>query len=285
MAMLTNIIVLIRPGEKMGKPITGAGNALLKSLSSLGIQTMVFDQSKATTVDALFPSCWLITLPDGIVAVLPMFRRDRRQEKRDDILEALQQQFLIKDIEDWSEYEVEGFFLEGTASMVMDHENKLIYACLSQRTHTAVLEKFAAAHRYKAITFSATDASGQTLLHTNMLMHFGEDFVLLCEEAFTDDMELMAVKQLLLTTNHRVIPFSLDQLSLFAGNSMSCKDGKGKAVLLMSLAAEASLSKEQRKQIGKSTTIIPVPLEPIETAGGGSLSAMMAPVWLQPKLA
>lgn len=284
MAMLTNIVVMIRPGEKMGKPITRAFNALLKSLKNLGIQTMVFDQSTATSVDALFPSCWLITLPEGIVAVLPMFRRDRRQEKRDDILETLQKQFLVKDIEDWSEYEVEGFFLEGTASMVMDHENKLIYSCLSKRTHTAVLEKFATAHRYKAITFTATDSARETLLHTNMVMHFGEDFVLLCEEAFTDDMELMAVKQLLLTTNHKIIPFSLDQLSLFAGNSMSCKDGNGKAVLLMSSAAEASLSKEQRKQIGKGTTIIPIPVDSIEVAGSGSLSAMMAPVWLQSKL-
>ena len=50
-------------------------------------------------------------------------------------------------MEDWSEYEVEGFFLEGTASMVMDHKHKLIYAALSPRTHPAILEKFAAAHK------------------------------------------------------------------------------------------------------------------------------------------
>jgi len=281
MTTVPTTVMLIKPNAKMGKPIVRAFQSLYNLLEEQGVEMILFNQSGNSTVGALYPACWLTTLPDGIVVVLPIHRRERREEKRDDILETLQRNYLLKDVEDWSEYEVEGFFLEGTASMVMDYRHKLIYAALSPRTHTAILEKFSAAHQYKAITFSARDASGKTPLHTNMLMHFGDDFVLLCEEAFTDDMDLIAVKQLLLSTGYRIIPFSLDQLSLFMGNSFSCKNRKGKSVLLMGEAAAASLTKEQKKQIGKNIQIVPVALEAIEAAGDAGLNAMLVPVWLQ----
>lgn len=267
----------------MGKPVSRAFQNLYAILEEQEVTTLLFNQSAESTAGALYPACWFTTLPEGIVVILPIHRRERRAEKRDDILDLFQQKYLLKDVEDWSEYEVEGFFLEGTASMVMDHQHKLIYAALSPRTHTAILEKFSSAHKYKAITFSARDASGKVPLHTNMLMHFGEDFVLLCEEAFTDDMDLIAVKQLLLSTGYRIIPFSLDQLTLFMGNSFSCKNKKGKSLLLMGDAAAASLTKEQKKQIGKQVQIIPVSLDAVETVGDAGLNAMLAPVWLQAK--
>lgn len=283
MATLPTTVMLIKPNAKMGKPIVSAFQSLYHLLQEQGVDVMVFDQSGDSTAGALYPACWFITLPDGIIVVLPIHRRERREEKRDDILEVFQQKYLLKDVEDWSEFEVEGFFLEGTASMVMDHSHRLIYAALSPRTHTGILEKFSTAHKYKAITFGARDALGKVPLHTNMLMHFGEDFALLCEEAFTDDMDLIAVKQLLLSTGYRIIPFSLDQLTLFMGNSFSCKNKKGESLLLMGEAAVASLTKEQKKLIGKQVQIIPVALEPIEAAGDAGLNAMLAPVWLQAK--
>lgn len=283
MATLPTTVMLIKPNAKMGKPIVKTFQSLYNLLEEQGIEIVLFNQSDNSTVGALYPACWLTTLPDGVVLVLPIHRRERREEKRDDILNTLQQKYLLKDVEDWSEYEVEGFFLEGTASMVIDHKHKLIYAALSPRTHPAILEKFSTAHKYKAITFSARDAFGKTPLHTNMLMHFGEDFALLCEEAFTDDMDLIAVKQLLLSTGYRIIPFSLNQLTLFMGNSFSCKNKKGESLLLMGEAAVASLTKEQKKLIGKQVQVIPVALEPIEAAGDAGLNAMLAPVWLQAK--
>nr|WP_294988682.1 arginine deiminase-related protein [uncultured Sediminibacterium sp.] len=283
MATLPTTVILIKPNAKMGKPVTRAFQSLYELLQKHGVTTISFNQTADSTIGALYPACWLTTLPEGIVLVLPIHRRERREEKRDDILELLQQKYLLKDVEDWSEYEVEGFFLEGTASMVMDHKHKLIYAALSPRTHPAILEKFASAHKYKAITFSARDVMGKTPLHTNMLMHFGEDYVLLCEEAFTDDFELIAIKQLLLSTGYRIIPFQLDQLALFMGNSFSCKNNKGDQLIFMGEAAMASLTREQIKLFGKQVKIIPVPLEAIEKPGDAGLNAMLVPVWLQPK--
>ncbi len=278
MASLADLVLMIRPADTANGLLLQNFDALNAAFKKHGIQTVEFEQDIDSSIDAIFPSCWLTTLPDGTVAVLPMYRRDRRQEKRDDILEYLRKYFLINDIEDWSEFEVDGFFLEGTASMVIDHEHKLIYACLSQRTHTAMLEKFAAAHQYKAIAFYATDTSGKFLLHTNRMLCLGPDFALLCEDAFADDMDLMAVKQLLLSTGYRIIPFSHDQLEAFMGNAFCCNNANGETFLFLSETTE--LTAEQHAAITTSATIVNVPMNRIEQEGGASINSIVAPVFI-----
>lgn len=278
MAVPADLVLMIRPADTADQVVLQNFDALHAAFKKNEIQTVVFEQDAADAVDAIFPSCWLTTLPDGTVAVLPMYRRDRRQEKRDDVLEYLRKYFLVNDIEDWSEFEVDGFFLEGTASMVMDHEHKLIYACLSQRTHTAMLEKFAAAHQYKAIAFYATDTSGKFLLHTNRMLCLGPDFALLCEDAFADDMDLMAVKQLLLSTGYRIIPFSHDQLEAFMGNAFCCANVNGEILLFLSDTAE--LTAEQQEAISASATIVTVPMNAIEQMGAASVSSMVTPIFI-----
>jgi len=278
MASPADLVLMIRPADTADTLVLQNFDALYDAFKKNEVQAIVFEQNADSSPAAMSPSCWLTTLPDGTVAVLPMFRRERRQEKRDDILVYLRKYFLVNDIEDWSEFEVDGFFLEGTASMVMDHENKLIYACISQRTHTAMLEKFAAAHRYKAITFYATDTSGKFLLHTNRMLCLGTDFALLCEEAFTDDMDLMAVKQLLLSTGYRIIPFSHDQLETFMGNAFCCTNTNGETFLFVSETAE--FTTEQHEAISASATIVKVPMAAIEKLGGASVSTIVAPVFI-----
>ena len=122
---------------------------------------VIDDTIEPAKPSAIFPNNWLSTSPEGIVAVFPMYAPNRRPEKRDDILKMLAEKFLVKDVQDWSEFEAEGRFLEGTGSMVMDHDNKMIYAAVSERTNLSVLEKFASANSYQAIVFLATDKEGR----------------------------------------------------------------------------------------------------------------------------
>lgn len=97
----------------------------------------------------------------------------------------------MKDVQDWSEYEAEGRFLEGTGSMVIDYENKMIYACVSERTSLPVLEKYAGTNNFQAIVFLATDKNGRPVYHTNVMMALGEDFCVLCEEAIEEEWGLL----------------------------------------------------------------------------------------------
>src|SRR5262245_18733039 len=77
---------------------------------------VIHDTASPIKPSAVFPNNWLSTSPDGKVFVYPMYASNRRTEKRDDILKTLSEKFIVNDVQDWSELEVEGRFLEGTGS-------------------------------------------------------------------------------------------------------------------------------------------------------------------------
>jgi hypothetical protein len=243
--------------------------------------TVIADNATPPRPDAIFPNNWLSTAPDGKVFVYPMFAPVRRAEKREDILDYLSNNFTVTALQDWSEFETEGKFLEGTGSMIMDHDNKLIYACISERSNPAVLEKFATANGYQAIVFLATDKEGQPVYHTNVVMALGEKFCVLCEEAIEEEWELIAVRQLLESTGHTIIPITRHQMYSYAGNMLEVKNANGENVLVLSQAAYDSLSKEQQQKLAGFAKLLTVSIPTIEQAGGGSVRCMMAEVFLK----
>jgi hypothetical protein len=257
---------------------------MVATLRSRDINVFVIDDTKEPAKpDAIFPNNWLSTSPDGIVSVFPMYAPNRRLEKRDDILDLLAQRFVVNDLQDWSEYEVEGHFLEGTGSMIIDYENKIIYACVSERTRGPLLEKFAAANGFNAFLFSAKDKNNQPVYHTNVMMALGDNFSILCEESIADESELIAVRQLLESTNHTIFPISIDQMHSFAGNMLQVKNNKGEKFLIMSQTAYDSLRKEQRQMLEAYSILLPVAVPTIEEVEGGSVRCMMAEIFLEKK--
>ena len=255
---------------------------MVKTLEEHGITVITIDDTEAPRKpDAIFPNNWLSTSPDGIVSVFPMYAPSRRPEKREDILQFLAKEFVVKNLQDWSEYEVEGRFLEGTGSMVIDHDNKMIYASVSERTNLAVLEKYATSNGYQAIVFLATDKEGRPVYHTNVVMALGEDFAVLCEEAIEEEWELIAVRQLLESMNHNIIAITRDQMHAFAGNMLPVKNKKGETILVMSQTAHDSLSREQRQMLEAYASLLPIGVPTIEQVEGGSVRCMMAEIFLE----
>jgi hypothetical protein len=244
---------------------------------------VIDDTADPPKPDAIFPNNWLSTSPGGKVFVYPMYAPNRRIEKRDDILQKLAKEFVVKDVQDWSEFEAEGRFLEGTGSMVMDHENKMIYAAISERTNLAVLEKFAAANDYQAMVFLATDKEGRPVYHTNVLMTLGEGFSVLCEEAIDEEWELIAIRQILESTGYAIIPISKDQMHCFAGNMLEVKNTKGENILVLSQTAYDSLRKEQKEMLEAFAKLLPISVPTIEKVEGGSVRCMMAELFLEKK--
>ncbi len=257
-------------------------DTMVETLRSKGIRVIVIEDSKEPAKpDALFPNNWLSSSPDGILSVFPLYAPSRRTEKREDIISYLVKNFIVKDIQDWSEYEVEGRFLEGTGSMVIDHDNKLIYACVSERTNLSVLEKFAGANGYQAIVFIATDKNGYPIYHTNVMMTLGARFCVLCEEAIDEEWELIAVRQLLEATHHGIIPISREQMHCFAGNMLELKNEKEEYFLVMSQTAFNSLRKEQKDMLEAYAQLLPIAVPSIESVEGGSVRCMIAEIFLQ----
>jgi len=257
---------------------------MVQVLRDHDIEVVVIDDTKEPPKpDAIFPNNWLSTSPEGVVSVFPMYAPSRRVEKRDEILQQLAKEFVVKDLQDWSEYEVEGRFLEGTGSMVIDHDNKLIYAAVSERTSLSVLEKYAGRNGCQAIVFLATDKNGYPVYHTNVVMTLGENFCVLCEEAIEEEWELIAVRQLLESTGHSIVPITRDQMHCFAGNMLQVKNLKGQRFLLMSKTAFDSLRKEQKQMLEAYAKLLPMAVPTIEQVEGGSVRCMMAELFLEKK--
>lgn len=248
------------------------------------VNVLVIDDTPAPVKpSAVFPNNWLSTSPEGIIAVFPMYAPNRRAEKREDILKLLAEKFVVKDVQDWSEFEVEGKFLEGTGSMVIDHENKVIYTCYSPRTDISVLEKFANANNYRAIIFLATDKNAHPAYHTNVVMTLGENFAVLCEEAIEEEWELIAIRQLLDSSGHDVIRITKEQMHSFAGNMLQVKNSKGEKFLVMSQTAFDSLYDDQKEELASRCNLLPIPIPVIEQTEGGSVRCMMAEIFLEKK--
>lgn len=257
---------------------------MVELLRKSDINVLVIDDTPIPAKpSAMFPNNWLSTSPEGIISVFPMYAVNRRPEKRDDILKILAEKFVVKDLQDWSEFEVEGKFLEGTGSMVIDHENKVIYSCYSPRTDVSVLEKFANANKFRAIIFFAVDKNGQAVYHTNIVMTLGEDFAILCEEAIEEEWDLIAIRQLLDSSGHDVIRIYTDQMHRFAGNMLQVKNTKGEKFLVMSQTAFDSLYEDQKEELSSRCNLLPIAIPTIEQIEGGSVRCMMAEIFLERK--
>jgi hypothetical protein len=270
--------------EKLQKKAIEEFDNMVQTLRNHDINVLVIEDSKEPAKpDAIFPNNWLSTSPNGMVAVFPMYAPNRRTEKRDEILKEIAGEFVVKDVQDWSEYEAEGRFLEGTGSMMIDYEHKMIYACVSERTSLSVLEKYAATKGFQAIVFLATDRNGMPVYHTNVMMTLGEDFCVLCEEAIDEEWELIAVRQLLESTNHTIIAITRDQMHSFAGNMLQVKNNKNEKFLIMSQTAYNSLTNEQKEMLEAYSALLPIAVPTIEEVEGGSVRCMMAEIFLERK--
>lgn len=257
---------------------------MVKILRENDIEVLVIDDTLTPAKpSAIFPNNWFSTSPGGIVSIFPMSATNRRAEKRDDIQEMLAEKFVVKELQDWSEFEVEGKFLEGTGSMVIDHDNKVIYACYSPRTDTSVLEKFVNVNDYRAFVFFATDMNGNAVYHTNVVMTLAEDFAVLCFEAIEEEWERIAIRQLLDSSGHEIIKITKDQMHQFAGNMLQVKNKKGKKFLIMGQSAHQSLTEDQKEEILAKCEMIVIPIPTIEKTEGGSVRCMMAEIFLERK--
>jgi len=303
---ITDTILMVRPAAFRFNPETAANNffqnntavsqkklqkkalqefdLMVDALRKHDIEVIIInDTPEPKKPDAIFPNNWFNTTNKGIINVFPMFAQSRRAEKRDDILHSLSTKYFVNDVLDWTEFEAENMFLEGTGSLVIDHENALLYACLSPRTHASVVEKFAKANQYKAIYFTAVDQHGKLVYHTNVMMCIGESFAVICLDAIEQETEKIAVSQLLETTGHEVIAITLLQMNCFAGNMMQVKNKQGKKFIVMSQTAFNSLQGEQKNRLEHFGVLLPIDVSTIEKVEGGSVRCMMAEIFLQPK--
>ncbi|MGB2526972.1 citrulline utilization hydrolase CtlX [Flagellimonas sp. SN16] len=260
-------------------------DAFVQELRNHGVQVVVVDDIKEQdTPDSIFPNNWVSFHEDGTVCVYPMFAENRRKERREDILDILEQQgFAINNVMDYTEAEEEGVFLEGTGSILLDRVHQKAYCALSERAHEELFIEFCEDFDCFPVIFTANQTvDGQRLpiYHTNVMMAMAETFAVICLATIDDKKERKNVVDHLKMDGKEIIDITEEQMYHFAGNMLQVIGANDQRFMVMSSAAYNSLRNDQIKAIEKHCTIIHSPLDTIETCGGGSARCMMAEVFL-----
>lgn len=259
-------------------------DAFVAKLRAAGVNIIVEnDDLRMDTPDSIFPNNWITTHQDGDLALYPIFAENRRRERREEVLIRLEEEgFLIKDVYDYTPAEDEGYFLEGTGSLLLDRVNRKAYCALSPRADEELLIEFCEDFEYTPVIFTAyqtVDGKRLPIYHTNVMMCLAENFCVICLDSIDDKKEKKNVIHHLRMDGKEIIDISEGQMHHFAGNMLQVQ-GKDHKYLVMSGAAHKSLSQKQIEAIEKHCKILSSDLTTIETCGGGSARCMMAEIFL-----
>ncbi|WP_309608366.1 citrulline utilization hydrolase CtlX [Flavobacterium sp.] len=308
MKQTTNSILMIRPVAFRMNEQTAVNNYYQKVLDGLSAETVnakaqeefdtfvnklrmvgidvtvVDDTLDPDTPDSIFPNNWISFHDNGDVALYPMFAENRRLERREEILDILEDKgFVVNDIMDYSSAEEDGFFLEGTGSIVLDRENDKAYCALSPRADEELFIEFCEDFEYTPVIFEAfqkVNGERKLIYHTNVMMCIGDTFAVICADCIDDKKERKLVLDSLKGDGKEIILITEDQMNNFAGNMLELQGADDRRYLIMSASAHKSLTKKQIAQLEEHITILSSSLDTIEACGGGSARCMMAEIFL-----
>lgn len=255
------------------------------ALRGKGIDVIVAgDTPQPHTPDSIFPNNWVTFHADGTAVLYPMYAPNRRNERRPEILEQIAGAgFTIKRTVDYTRFEECGQYLEGTGSMVLDRQNRIAYAALSERTDKALFLEFCRDLGYAPVCFRACQTvEGKRLpvYHTNVMMCLADDYAVVCLDAVDDRAQREGLVDSLLACGKEIIPISERQMGLFAGNMLQVGNRDGKRFLVMSASAFGALTADQADRLASYNPFIQVAIPTIEKYGGGSARCMLAEVFL-----
>ena len=301
-AQSANSVLMIRPDRFYPNPETAADNAFqriadrdsdaltlmarkefdaaVQTLCAAGINVHVFeDTAQPEKPDAVFPNNWISTHHDGRIVLFPMYSALRRRERRQDIVRELRKHYRVTDVIDYSRFENEGYYLEGTGSLVLDHSNKIAYVSLSNRSNPKMIQRFAEDFSYEPVTFTSVGSNGQAIYHTNVMMCIGTAFATVGLKMILNRVERQQVRARLEKTGKEIVELSADQITNFAGNAIELHNKREEKLLVLSGRAARTLTEEQRKTMARYARLLPLELPTIELAGG-SARCMIATIHL-----
>ncbi|MFL2592690.1 MAG: amidinotransferase [Cryomorphaceae bacterium] len=243
-----------------------------------GINIILCENKKNKKLsDDVFPNNWISFHKDKYV-IHSMYAESRRKEKNKSFIEILKNNgFNYSLLNDYSIYEEDEVFLEGTGSVVLDRTNKVAYCSISKRSDFNLFEKFCQDIGYSPITFKSYDSKGGIVYHTNVMMSIGDDFILICLESIIDKEERIRVKESIKKTAKNIIEIDLDQMESFAGNLLQLGE-KGNKIIVISQLAFNSLNRNQKEILSIDSKIVNIPIPLIQKCGGGSVRCMIAEI-------
>ena len=260
-------------------------DGFVKNLRAQGVLIEVLEDTLIPhTPDSIFPNNWISMHEDGRIVLYPMKAENRRLERRSDIFEELERRgYEVGTTIDYTASENEERYLEGTGSMVLDHDAKIAYLAISQRADEELFRSFCTDFDYTPVVFNAYQDTPEgigKIYHTNVMMCVTDAYVLICLDSIHDSRERATVESAILDSGKQILEISVAQKSNFAGNMLLVKGTADQLILVMSSSAYSALTSEQIGFIEQYHTILHNDLHTIETLGGGSARCMLAEIYL-----
>ena len=258
------------PSETALKEFHEFKNKLMKA----GIEVNVYSPAdEIISPDSVFPNNWFSTTPNGQLILYPMMAANRRLERREELIEKIKKNY--SEIIDLTYLEKDELYLEGTGSLVIDHQNKIVFASLSQRTNKKALQEWNKKLNYEINTFESVDQNNEIIYHTNVVMSLADGFAIICLDAIKEKKDRDAIQEKLSSKNELII-ISKEQMHSFSGNCIELKNNSGERFIIMSTQAYHAFTERQKNRMIRYATIIHSGLTTIETIGGGSARCMIA---------
>jgi len=286
------MVWMVKPALFFSNPETVASNSFQKSnASNLHEQAMLeFDRMVDTLIynkihiiisenedekapDAIFPNNWISFHHDKSIIKYPMMAENRRRERNIDL------PFFPDRVVDFSSFENEGMFLEGTGSIVFDHVHRKAYASESARTDFSLLSMVCEELGYTPVRFAAVDKNGLAIYHTNVIMHIGYGYVVIALDAIPSLEDRDFLVNSFAEDGLEIILISMEQMESFAGNMLQLINAEGERITVCSMTAFDSLSIDQVELLQSHSSLLPIDVSAIELLGGGSVRCMIAEIF------
>ncbi len=237
----------------------------VEALRAAGVTVEVaLDNAQPAKPDAVFPNNWVSWNPDGSVILYPLALPSRRAERRREVWSWVRPGARLVDLGD---LETDGAFVEGTGSLVFDHEARVAYACRSARTTDAGVHAVCQALDYTPVLFDAA-LDGVALYHTNVALALGPGFALWFGAGAGEGRA--EVEARLVASGRRIVQLSASQVRSYCGNALALR-GREPVMVMSRTASDALLDDIGRRVVLEIPTI--------ERVGGGSARCMLAEVF------
>ena len=298
---IAHSVLMVRPAQFGFNPETSSSNffqnklevervsdeallefdGVVEQLRNVGIEVLVSQSDDLLAPDCIFPNNCFSTHEENKLFIYPMMAANRQRERNGNMLVDLKNNFIVDEIQDFSKYEEEFLYLEGTGSIVFDHLQKIAFAIRSPRTDEVVFTDVCSALHYTPFLFTCIDAHQQPIYHTNVIMNIGLGYVLYYEDGIIDPLEKSKLLQFFKEGNLEAISISWNQVLHFCGNMLQLQNKEGKLFTICSTSAYQNLTLEQKGLISKRSNFLVVDIRMIEKIGGGGIRCMLAEVFLR----
>ncbi|CAM2951857.1 arginine deiminase-related protein [Legionella pneumophila] len=268
--------------KDIGNKALAEFTAMVLELEKEEIRVLTLSQSRDLP-DAVFPNNWFSTHIDArgnnILIIYPLLAKNRQAEVNiKGLMEVLDRaQFEVHEIIDLRNDKDE--ILEGTGSLVLDRENRLLYASLSPRTSLNLVNKVADILGYTPIVFNSVDRQNKPVYHTNVIMGLSKCYAIICLDSINDAQQKAILSESFKETGKTMIDISWNQVQHMCGNVLELYNKKGESLLILSEQAKRHFTHEQLRIIQQYSRLISTDIPTIEAIGGGSARCMMAEIF------